>query len=374
MGNKIVFVNQSSGYLMIDIINAHKASYDERVLISGFLNPRNNPLDEGVTVKKIVEYNRSSSLKRAWTWAWGFIKALWLIKTKYRKAHLFLVSNPPFSTLIPLFCNNTFSLLIYDVYPDALVEYKIIKEDSRVIKWWKKKNKKLYPKASKIFTLSNGMKNLLSQYVHKEKIDVVPVWTDNSFLKPVPKVENPFATKQGLQDKFVVMYSGNLGKTHNVEVLVKLAKELKKENIFFMIIGGGEKYTLIEKMIKESSLQNIRLLPWQPTEMLPYTISSADIGIVSLGKEASLLSVPSKTFNLMSVGVPILAFADQSSELAQLIKHHNIGTTCAEDDISKMKDFLLSTMKAPHVMNELKKNTLDASIHFGPENALKFIN
>jgi len=108
-----------------------------------------------------------------------------------------------------------------------------------------------------------------------------------------------------LQDKFIIMYSGNLGKTHNIETLVSLAEILKDESYYILIIGGGTQFTSIQALIEQKKLKNIKLLPWQPVEKLPFTLASADIGVVSLGSKASNLSIPSKTFNLMSVGTYI---------------------------------------------------------------------
>src|SRR5436189_4264808 len=119
----IVFINQNAGYLMIDIIHAH-TQYQQRAIITGKLVSRNKSLDDAVVVEKIITYNRSSAIKRLFTWFWGFVQILWLVKTKYRKSDLFIITNPPFAVFIPLFCNNKFSVLIYDIYPDALVAYK----------------------------------------------------------------------------------------------------------------------------------------------------------------------------------------------------------------------------------------------------------
>lgn len=370
--NSILFVNQSSGYLMIDIINAFEDKYAERILLTGLLNARNNSLDKKVLVRKIIAYNRTSSFKRILTWSIGFLQTLFLIKFKYRNAHLFLVSNPPFAPLLPLFCNNQFTLLIYDVYPDALVEHKIIKSYSWINKCWKKANRKLYAKADKVFTISNGMKRLLTGYIDGHKITVIPVWTDNNFLKPIPHEDNPFSLEHGLADKFIVMYSGNLGRSHDLEVVLELASQLEEDNITFLIIGSGDKSKIISDKIKDLHLKNIKLLPWQPTETLPFSLASADVAIVSLSKESSLLSVPSKTFNFMSVGVPILAIAEKESELAVLIKEYQIGVSLTVDQKEEMIKFIKKNMIDLEYHKSLKLKSLCTSKLFSPENAKLF--
>ena len=169
------------------------------------------------------------------------MQALLFIIFKGRKADLFITTNPPLGVFIPYFCKNKYSLLIYDIYPDVLIEYKILSKESLITKFWEKTNKKIFANAQKVFTISDGMKNLISKYVDPDKIEIVPCWTDNTFLKPVPKEDNIFIKEQGVEGKFLVIYSGNLGFTHDIEVLVDLAERVKRENIFFFIIGEGDK-------------------------------------------------------------------------------------------------------------------------------------
>ena len=164
---EIVFVNQNAGYLMIDTINVHVPHYASITLITGKIIQRQTPLHPSVKVQKIVPYDRSSTLKRLFTWFWGTLQILWLIAIKHRGATLFLVSNPPFAPLLPLVLRNPFKLLIYDVYPDALTEYKIFKSTSGFIKLWKWANRKVFGRAVSIFTLSEGMKNVMPRWARK---------------------------------------------------------------------------------------------------------------------------------------------------------------------------------------------------------------
>jgi glycosyltransferase involved in cell wall biosynthesis len=368
---EIVYINQNAGYLMIDIINAKDNNY-KKSIITGKIIPRNKQLAPEVTINKIITYDRSSSIKRIFTWTWGFLQILFLVKFKYKKAELFIVTNPPFASFLPLFCKNKFSILVYDIYPDAFVQYGILNRKSKFIKYWENANKKIYARAQHIYTLSNGMKNLLSNYVDETKISVVPIWTDNTFLKPIPKHENEFILKNNLQNKFVVMYSGNLGFSHDVEIIPEIAKIIAIPEIEFLIIGDGDKKSLIEKKIKDYQLTNCKLLPWQETQMLPFSLAAADLSIVTLGKEASLLSVPSKTFNIMSVGTPLLCIASQKSELAQLVNTNKVGKIFDANQKNEIKNFILELFNNKNNLQEYKNNSLLTSKLFGPENANKF--
>lgn len=371
---QIVFINQSAGYLMVDIINAFEEQFDERILFTGFLNERNNKLNQNIKVEKLIRYNRSSSFKRILTWSLAFFKALWLIQFKYRKAHLFLVSNPPFATLLPLFCKNSFDILIYDIFPDTLIEFKIISPTSIIAKWWSKANQNIFLKARKVVTISDPMKDRLSRYVDSKKIEVIPIWTDNNFLKPIPKNENLFLKKINIQDKFLIVYSGNMGKSHPVAKMIELADRFKTSNeVFFLLIGGGHQYQTLENQIHSSGLKNINIMPWQPTENLPYTLSAPNLALVTIGNEASELSIPSKLFNFMSTGTPILCIAPQSSALSRLVLKEEIGNAFTETELDEMVDFINKCKEDSVYYTSFITNSIATSLKYSPKNALKFI-
>ncbi|MDN3658882.1 glycosyltransferase family 4 protein [Ferruginibacter paludis] len=357
---------------MIDIINAY-SNYNNRAFIAGNVVIRNNKLSPSVKREKIISYNRSSALKRLFTWSWGFLQILWLVKTRYRKADLFIVSNPPLAGLIPLLCTNKFSLLIYDIYPDSLVAQKYISANSFLARHWRNANRKIFQNAHKIFTISEGMKSVLKQYVDANKIEVVSIWTDNSFLKPVEKPENIFIREHNLLDKFLIVYSGNLGHSHSVEVLLEVAREITDPHIHFVIIGEGDKKNLLIERIQKYQLKNCLMLPLQPVEILPFSLSAADIAVVTLSKEASGLSIPSKTFSLMSVGAPLLCIAAIDSELAVLINDHEIGKCFDPTEIGQMVNFINLVKSDKDYHSTLQLNALKTSKSFGPENAFKFV-
>ncbi len=370
----IVFLNQSSGYLMIDIVNAFRDRYDERILLTGFLNPRKTRLDSDVKVEKLASYNRGSTLRRITTWLFAFLKALYLIKVRYRHSDLFLVSNPPLSVFIPLFCRNKSTFLIYDIYPDTFAEFNLLKRTSMLVKLWERANAKVFAKAEQVFTLTQEMKAKLEKYVEPQKIKVVPVWTDNEFLKPIPKEDNPFIREQGLEGKFVVMYSGNLGKSHPVEVMLELAAEMRHEDVFFLIIGQGDKLESVADRIKESHLKNIRLLPWQPTDKLPLTLPAADLAMVALGDEASDLAIPSKAFSFMSAGVPLMAICPSGSTLATLVSENGLGVSVRREALGQMKEFIMKLMSEESLRNRLRENIRLASSRLTEKNAMKFLS
>lgn len=372
--DQIVFINQSSGYLMIDLVNAFRDHYQRRVLFTGFLNPRAQQLDSDVKVERLIRYDRSSDLKRMITWVVALLKSLYLILTKYRRAHLFMISNPPLVVFIPLLARNSYSLLIYDIFPDALVTQGIFQKNSLIVRIWERVNRSVMRRATKVYTVTDGMKKVISSYVDESKIEVIPIWTDNQFLRPIPKSENIFIRENGFEGKFLIIYSGNLGSSHSIEAIVDVAERVSRPDIQFLIIGDGAKGELIRQRIAGKGLKNCILMPWQETKMLPYSLSAADLAVVTLNKGGSHHAIPSKVFGLMSVGVPVLCIADPSSDLALMLRRYEMGECFEDADIDKMADYVIKIADDNELRKKLKSNSLHASRNFTSDNASKFVH
>lgn len=369
----IVFINQDSGYLMIDIVNVHVNAGYSCILVAGRIVERSIALDSSVIVEKIIRYNRDSVAKRLFTWLWATLQIIWIIKTKYRKSKLFIVSNPPLATLIPLVVNNSYSILIFDIFPDAIVDLGFSSEKWFFVNWWKKANRKVYSKADRIFTISEGMKLVLQNNINDREIELVSIWSDNIFLKRIEPSINHFITKHNLQGKFVVLYSGNIGLSGQIDTLVDIAANTTGEDIIFVIIGEGAKKKWLEFKVAELKLRNVLVLPWQPVEDLPYSLSSANVAVVGTEQKASKLSMPSKIFSYLSVGAPILGLADEDAELANFIKQYKIGRTFNSSMLMESIKYIEWLKCNPEEWDQISKNSLITSEKFTNTNATKFL-
>ena len=220
----IIVVNQSSSILTVDIVNSFTTKYDSVIFVVGNSDVINESITPNIIIKKIISYNRSSLFTRVLTWVISAIEIYWILK-KYPEYEVFYITNPPISYFFALHLKQPFSVLIYDIYPDALKSISIT-EDNFLYKFWSKMNKKIFLQAKCIFTLSDGMKDCLSQYIDASKIKVVPIWSHLDQFKPILKSNNLFVRKHNLEGKFVIMYSGNIGYTHNVSIILEMAKRL----------------------------------------------------------------------------------------------------------------------------------------------------
>lgn len=358
---------------MIDIINTYaKAGYD-CVLLTGRLVVRNNPLNESVKIDRIIRYKRTTTFNRLLTWGIGTIQILIKILIKYKKYQLFVISNPPFTTLIPLVVKNPYQLLIFDVYPDAIAELGYLSDKSIIIKWWRKSNRKVFSKANRVFTITDSMKKVLQKYADKQVIEVVPIWTDNTFLMPVDPTDNPFLKTLNLSGKFIVMYSGNIGLSGGVDVLVDLAARISNNDIYFLIIGDGTNKGKLMEKAKRLSLKNLVFLPWQPVNQLSFSLSSASLAFIFLGQKTSKLVIPSKLFNFLSVGVPLLCVSPFGSEVERLVLKYECGRNFSPEDNDGIVHFINEAATNKELLMLMKSNSLKASLDFGPSNLEWFL-
>ena len=370
---KIVFVNQSSGYLMTDIINQYCEKYDEVVLVAGSIKRNARKLNLKVKTQKIISYNRDSVVKRLFTWLIGGFQIFFLLLFRYRNHEVFYVTNPPVAYLSQLLLKYKYYLLIYDVFPDALKNTGIA-ESHFLYKLWSRWNKKIFPGAVQVFTIGQSMKLLLSKYVTAEKIKVIPNWSASDEFRPVPKDENPFIQKHNLQNKFVVMYSGNIGLTHCVEVLVDAANILKHDKeIVFLVIGEGKKKPELLSRADENKLDNCLFLSWQDAEMLKWSLAAADIGVVTLNEATAMLSVPSKTYNLMAVGASVLAIAPDNCELADILNTYKNGKIFISSQTQEIALFIQMCKSDREYLSIMSANSLKASANFTYKNAEQYL-
>lgn len=370
----MIIVNQTIGHLCRDIANTMADNLDEPTTLI-FGNPKEKvtqALDKQVRIKKIVRYDNSTLLRRISTWMLGAIqmwsKLLWCNK----KERLLIVSNPPFSIFLPLLLRNPFSLLIYDIYPDVLVSTGLLGANNFAIRWWKKVNRKVFAKAEDVYTITDGMADCLAQYIDREKITVVPCWPDASNIHYIEKADNQFVHAHHLEDRFVVMYSGNLGLTHRMDILVELADRMRDYPIDFFIIGEGGKKSLILQKISELNTPNVHLLPYQSYDMVSHSLSAADIAVVTLEPESSNVSIPSKTYNLMNLGRPIMAITSKDAVLAKLLSKYGIGETFDPEDLQGMEQWILKMMHDKELRERLSCNAKHASADFTIDNAKMF--
>ena len=370
---KIVIINQAVNYLTIGIANASAARFEHVTLITGSVHAQGEELHEHVNIHYINKWKEENDSGKVWIYFKALIRIWFLLLFKYRNHEVFFVSVPPMGYLLNIFLPNRCSMLIWDVFPDAL---KILgmKETYLFYRLWAYMNKRSFARAYRLFTIGERMADLLEKYVSRDKIIIQPIWSVFQENKKTEKNDNPFIRQHKIQDKFIVQYSGNIGLTHKVETMVELAERMKEHtNILFMIIGRGPRKKILQETVERKKLANCIFLPFQSDDMFPYSLSAADLGIVVLDELTSKGSVPSKSYNLMSLGIPSLYIAAEDSELKSYADKFRHAACYTEYQLNEAVQFILELSNSLEKYKIYSENALKASEHFKRDNADKMV-
>lgn len=365
----IVIVNQASNYLTIGLCNAFAERFDRVDLITGSIHVQGEELSEAVGVNAINKWIEKPASRKLLSYITACMMIYGLLITRFRKHDVFFVSLPPMAYLLTILLPQRCSILVWDVYPDV---FKItgMAESHPLYRVWAALNRRVFRKAYRVFTIGKRMADLLGKYVSRDKIMITPIWSIFQSNGRVENTDNPFVMQENLQDLFVVQYSGNIGLTHNVEVLVELAELMKEyRDIQFQIIGRGPREPHLKALVKDKGLPNCRFLPFQSDEMFPYSLSAADVGVVILNQTISKGSVPSKSYNLMSYGIPSLYVASSDSELYDYTQKYGHAKCVEHDNLEQAKSFILELKEDPLIYRRFAENAQVASENYRRSNA-----
>jgi glycosyltransferase involved in cell wall biosynthesis len=291
-----------------------------------------------------TQYDKNSMRGKLFNSASFFLLAIGLAFKQNRSGPLLLVSNPPFlgvlGPMLKTMKRRPFILIIHDLYPDIAVNMGYLNRRSSIAVLWKSLNRKIFREASFIVVLGRDVQKVVQNRMplnQRHKVVYIPNWADPSLIRPLEFAENPFIKQLGLEGKFIVQYSGNMGLSHDMETIIDAARELQNDGtIHFLLIGGGGKLSKIKEMVRSYKLHNVTLLPYQPRENLRNSLGAAHVSLISLENGAKGLSVPSKLYGIMASGRPAIAIMAEDSEVAMTLKEFKCGIVTPPKDISAL--------------------------------------
>lgn len=203
---------------------------------------------------------------------------------------------------------------------------------------------------------------LAARGVAGPKIRVIPNWADGALVHPVPRDGNPLRTAWGLDGKFVVGYSGNLGRAHESETMLRAIARLEQKgaaapatavtnggrlDIAWLFIGGGAQLDVLRKEAEVLGLGSVMMQPYQPRERLAESLGVADVHLVTLRPELEGLIVPSKFYGIAAAGRGTIFIGDHDGEIARLLRENACGETVANGDDAALADFVEQLADAP---------------------------
>ena len=381
---RIIFLNQASGLLFRELAEGLAESVGGQCILYAGSNKSNEIEDSpGLKVIRAPQYRRGSYISRILDWFRYFFYVSYYILNQPSNALIFIVSNPPFLPLVGYLMKKLrgqpYVVLIYDIYPDLAIYLGKMSRKGLLAFIWRWFNKIIWQNSEAVFTIGDDMAIKLesrfnANHTRLGHIAVIPNWVDHNFIKPLPKEKNWFAQQYGQVDKFTVLYSGNLGATHDFETIVAAAKELCYFNkIQFLIIGDGYKRVYIEKFIDREKLSNILLLSFQPENMLPYSLTTGDVAIITLSKGVEGLSVPSKVYYAMASGAALLCICSGNNELKTIIEKHQCGILVKPGDVKGLVSAIKRFYEDSTFLKSCKSNARKAvKIYYTKKNIEKY--
>jgi glycosyltransferase involved in cell wall biosynthesis len=191
---------------------------------------------------------------------------------------------------------------------------------------------------------------LAARGIPESKLCVIENWADDRAIRPKPAAASALRARLGLIDRFVVCYSGNLGRAHEFETLLGAADALRGEPKFaFLIIGSGAKMEALQRGVASRALDNFCFLPYQPRDTLEDSLAAADVHLVSLLPALEGLIVPSKLYGILAAGRPLIFIGDSDGDIGRVIERAQCGRLVKVGDSKTLADSLRTFEAEPDV-------------------------
>jgi lipopolysaccharide/colanic/teichoic acid biosynthesis glycosyltransferase/glycosyltransferase involved in cell wall biosynthesis len=258
-----------------------------------------------------------------------------------------------------------FVFLCQDVFPEvaSLLEDFHSPTVNRALQWV---NRFLIRKADRVIALGETMRDRLveGKGADPNKISVIHNWADCSAIVPGPK-KNPFSLSHGLSDTFVVMHSGNVGLSQNLESLIQAAERLREHsNLVVVVVGEGVKKPALEAEAQFKGLSNVRFLPYQSKDRLTESFASADLFTISLKRGLAGYIVPSKLYGILAAGRPYVAAVDSDSEVAAITNQFDCGLMAEPGNPEDLAEKIETIYNDRDLARRLGENARRAGLQF----------
>lgn len=286
---------------------------------------------DGVDVIRVhsTAFDRRRLPARALNYLTFLAQSLRVALTVERPDVVVCMTDPPIIANVALVAARRFRVplivISQDVFPEIAVELKRL-ENPLVIAALRQAIGYYLRRADHVVAIGETMRRRLElKGADPQRVSVIPNWVDTSKLTPQPR-DNEWAREHGIEGKFVVMHSGNVGHAQNLDALIRAATFLRDlDDLAVLVIGTGARYEELVELARRLEVEQVRFLDYQPREVLARSLSSADIHVVGLAAGLAGYVVPSRLYGILSVGRPVIVAADAESETAQVVQRVGCG-------------------------------------------------
>lgn len=286
---------------------------------------------------------------------------IYIIFKQSAKTHLLIASNPPYAGILgicfKILKGGEYYFLLQDIFPESAVMSGIMQQNSLSFKIFDKLIYLTCKYSKNTIVLSSSMQTFLEKKYPdlKAKIKIIENWAIED-IPPCDKQNNDFAKQHNIDKIFTILYSGNLGRLHDIEAIAEAAILLKDKPIKFVFIGHGAKIKVLEEAIEKHHLQNILILPYQPRELLPLSLTACDLSLVSLIPGAESIVAPSKLNGMLSAGKGILSISSPNSYIDQLLTTNNCGINTSPNNPEHFAKLIIELSEQPEKVKMMGEN------------------
>ncbi len=238
--------------------------------------------------------------------------------------------------------NVPFIYNVQDLYPETPVRTGHLR-NGLAIRGLERLERFMYSRAAHVSVITPSFRDHVLKKatdLTPDRVSVIPNFVDTEFVRPLPK-RNPFSEAHALTDRFVITHAGNLGYAYDLETLLDVAALLKSEpDMLFLLVGDGVVKPRLERKAQALGLDNVRFLPLQPHASLPWLRAASDVQVALYRRGSACHSMPSKVYEIMASGRPVLAAADAHSDLSNLVENTGCGVCVEPQDPVALADAL----------------------------------
>ncbi len=326
-------------------------NYKSQILKVKTLNIQKTSLIEKGLATLMVEYQFLSAVKKYFSEI---------------KFDLVLYSTPPitFSKVIEYVKKRdaAFSyLLLKDIFPQNAVDMKLLKKNGIIHKYFLHKEKKLYRLSDKIGCMSEANLEYLKKhnsYLDFKKIEINPNTISPKFINFSSSEKENVKLKYSIPPKKkIFIYGGNLGKPQGLDFLLKTIQEIKRSDVFFLIIGSGTEFSRIQKWFKKMQPKNAKLIAGLPKNDYDKLLAACDVGLIFLNRNFTIPNYPSRLLSYLEMKMPVIAATDPNTDICMNIEKNKCGFGILSGDIKAMHSSINKLMNEVNLFNEMKENS-----------------
>ena len=298
------------------------------------------PLDPAVRIRRVwaPRLGRGSVLARAWTYTTYVLAATWTVLRMPRQDVIVAMTTPPFVYLVALGHklrrrDTRVILWSMDVYPEVAERLRAVRAGSLLSRLLRAVNAWALPKLDSVIVLDGAMADLLVESgAERGRVHVIPNWERGDLYTGAAPEPWDGYHRLGLEDRFVVLYLGNVGLGHRFDTVIDAAAELRDDGVVFLFVGGGPRWR--ELSATAAAHPNIVLEPYVDKDVTPSVLAGADTSLITLDDRALGVMSPSKLHGSLGMGTPITYVGPLRSNVAEAIDRHGCGISIRHGDVA----------------------------------------